>query len=745
MKSCSFSVIKGTHFKTNMPARQKNLEFEDADQEQLDRLESGETNAAEVLNVNNLRRSILGKIRGAAEEGVISRTDAEKLTANLRDTHKSEADVWRVGSEVSQVISESKQLIDRFTGDEPDPKELDMFRDMSLMEKREYVGALIKKADSLTRRAERLEDLLPEEERRLSSLKGVERAKFVEELTERRANVAQYGGMLKGCERHFSPASAERYKAEFRELSVGEQKSWIKLFGETQVKPREILSARFDALPVEYQARAGKFFDLSRHEKEALVQKLEEERAFDKKVDDSSESRYVSKEARDYAKDSFRAAPAPLRREMTAMLEKHMKAEAELGMRFEKLSSEVQARYPGFVDMAFERKQRILKSLDKHEVLRSQYDEILSGALSEKIISMSTYKNRLKWFERKSLDEKRDIVSASDDDMKSRRKLKERFEKELPKDIRDLNAHFYELAGHERMELFERLKAESEKKIGVKAEVKESGVVLSRDQLNQMAAKARELAGQKKMELATSMYQTILVYDPLNAEAMGFLIAMAKKKEADVVTPGESKVAQNDDGIGDDRIRSSLNEVKRESGVRKLTKLINVAEGVADLANASDLNNRGEIRSDKKDGHLDGAEARGLNRQLLEHSGGKVKLGRRMEDKARKIQRVDITRLDKMEEGDVFSLKSTVVEHSGDSRMKADHIQLVRQDSGQELAGKSGLHAAERMKSNLRRRIATEAEARLRASGQVLSENDRAKMKEQLDADDMKVNLREAA
>jgi hypothetical protein len=743
-------------------AEQSDDSFESGSEGQIGRLEGEETTEAEVLNVNRLRKTILTKISGAAEEGVISRTDVERLTANLRSTDKSEADVWRVENEVSQVISESKQLIEQFTGDEQGLRELAVFKELSLVEKRDYIGTLRKKAEGLMKRADKLTDLLPEEERRLATLHGAERAQYVEELTDRRANIAEYGWLLERSKRHFSADSMDAFLSQFKDLPVGKQAEWIKLFGETQVKPREKLLARYDALPSDYQKRAGKFFELSRHEKETAVQRLEEELKFDDAVDKSPQSKYLARAGREYAKESFRMAPASLRRDMTAMLEKHMKAEAELGEKFEKLPAEVQARYPGFIEMDFEKKDGILKNLDKHDGLRGEYESMIDRAVGEKLMNQRTRQNYLDWFTRSSLDDKKNAIALFAQEMLPRKNLKGRFESELPKDVQQSNAHFYALGGHERMELFERLKGEAEKKaLAAKPEngesAKEAGV-FSKEQLNQMAMKARELAGNGKRELAAAMYQTILIYDSANKDALAFLNVSVKQRTVsggvdgsgggvDVAAAGVSSGERSDRNGGPDdaKIRDSVRAVKQEGGVKRMLRLVNVAAGVAELAHASDLNSKGEFHSEQKDTHLESEEARALNKQLLEHSGGKMKLGRRSEDKARKIQRIDITRLDKLEDGDVTTLKNTVVGHEGDSRNRADHIQLVRQDSGQELAGKSGVHAAEKMTGNLRRKIVAKAEEGLRASGQELTEEARARIRRQVEEDDLRINLREAA
>jgi hypothetical protein len=724
------------------------------DDKTVSRAVNQEIDTETALGIANLKSQIKDKIAGASAEGVISKADVGKLHESLHRAEGKDSSLQQVSEEVSRVISESKDLLGRFIGEVHDPREMVLFREKSLEAKRDYIAQLEQRVKDLQRRIVNLKGALSlQDERKMGELSLMEREMYVSELETRNDNVTKYFVLLDRYSKHFSPDSLAAFRSEFKDLSTVErQKEWIAGFEETQARPRELLSNRFQALPNEYRDEVRNFYNLSRHEKADSVLKLEENFAFDKVVDESSFSKKVASESREFAKRSFKEAPAPLRDSMKKTLAGFMQLEAGLTDKFEKLPSEVQARYAGFREFGYEKKDKILQSLDKHEGLRGDYEKMIGGALKDKLISQGTYNSYFNWFVQKSLDDKRAAISDFSKEMEPRKNLKIRFEGELSSEVRKDNARFYEFGMHDRMELFEKLRAEAENKAKLEVEKKvdaagkaevdkkanvvpenKDGAVLSKEQLNQMTAKAREFSANGNAELAKSLYQTVLIYDAKNEEALAYLGLLAKP-------------AANDNGAdsSDSKIRESVNAVKQESGVKRMVKLVNVAEGVAQLAYASDLQSGGVIDSEKKDNHLGSEKEKILNRQVLEFTSGKMKLGRKSTDKAREIKRVDITRLDKIDAGDVNALKDVVISHEGESRKDADNVQLVK-ESGVAVAGSSGVHCADKMKRNLRKGIAVKAEERLRAGGHEVSEIDRAKMKAQLEKDALEVDLREAA
>jgi hypothetical protein len=513
--------------------------------------------------------------------------------------------------------------------------------------------------------------------------------------------------------------------------------------------PSEQLSKKYEALPVEYRRQVKDFYEMSRKEKEDAVQKLEEECVFDETVDKSPESKYLSKKSKNFAKESFRDAPAPLRKDMLAMLKKHIAAEAGLVIRFEGLPAEVQGHYPNFRERTYEDKERILNALDKHDDLRRQYEKQLDDALKARWISRGTHSSFLDWFSKQNLEAKQQATSLFENEMRPRKELVSRFETELPKEVLDANRYFYESGYHERMELFEKLMTESEKKTEGKADKKtEAGAALSPQQLLQMANRAAELVAAGKKQQAKSIYETILIYDPDNAAARANLLAI-NRNGSNVLPGGEGAANDNSYGkpgngaLNNERIAGSLKSVRNGEGIQRKVRMINIAGGLAGLVKESDLQSGGTISSKQKDKHLESERAKRMNERLLQHSSGRVKLGRHLDEKARTIKRVDITALDKIDAGDVTSLKNEVLKYQGKTSNGADHIQLVRKESGQELAGKSGVNAVTKMKKNLRKSVVEEAAARLKSDGKEVTAEDKEKMRMEMDRDDLKIDLRQ--
>lgn len=729
----------------------EDLDFLDPTEGQLDQLEQGSGSTASVIKINDLRSAIADKIKFAKNEGSISEKDADELRKDLERTDTDIQAVYKVGHTVEKVIGESKKLLLEFANnDEVGEEELGVFKELSLDEKRVHVEMLQKKLGSLQRRVSKLSEFLPEEQARLKMLKGNERAKYVEELNERRENVAGYAAMFEKYREYFSAKSAEEYMRDFKEQNLPKQAEWLKVFEATQAKPRMELAKRFGALPAKYRESTKNFNDFPRHEKEALVLKLEEERDFDADVDFSADSRHMSTKSREFAKEVFKKAGPTLRKDMKVMLKKHMKAEADLSRKFELLPAGVRSQHPEFFELDFEKKEQVLQVLDKEGVqLKAKYEQFLRSELMHKNIGHETYASFMRWFEERDLMGKKLAVNLEvyESEMLPRRAMRARFEKEIPKELRDANSHFYELSRHDRMELFERLKrqinGDKPKDAGAAKDAAKEGA--GAEHLQKMLLKAQEMELSGSRENAMLICKSILLMNPEHALAKKYLAALKARKPEDLTKAKLADVAEDSGAdIADSDTNDAIRATKETSVMRKKIKHLNIAEGLSDLAKKSDLYNRGVTDSQRKDQHLKSEREKQIADKLVQHSEGKV-VAAAGDEKSKTLKKVDVTTFGEMNEEQQLDLKNQVVSHEGEKGNNVYHLQMIDKKEGRSITGAVSKQRAVEMRKTVEIETAKNAAAAIeQARGKALSRAAKEKLQQAAKKEGFKVNLREA-
>jgi len=695
-----------------MPNAAENMDFMEAGDDQLGKLQAQETDTATVIQINELRQDIVSQLSRAEEEGVISRRDVKKWSNILKEKGGSKREVADIQHQVSAVIEESKRLIAELPGGD---KEVDIFKQMSLREKKEYIGNLRKAANDLNGRADKLGELFPDAAEKLKTMRGPERAKYIEELNIRRANVIQYGAFLEKYSRHFSKKSQKEFMDMFKELSISKQSDWLSQFVETQAGPRIKLSERFLKLPLKYKERMreqyGEFSEMSRHDKENVVKKGEEEKAFADKLYGNPDYKYMASKSRKFMKKTFIGADANLRKAMMEMLDKTIKDEAELGKKFEALTPKARNRCTDFMEKDFEEKTKVLD-----ELMVKDYEDRLTPWLKKKVIGESTVSSFMAWF--KELDVKGKMAEGPDEkiegQMVDRIALKARFEdkKEMPEDVQKANAHFYNLGQHERMDLFEKLKrAQAEKKNGAE--------VSNEDAVTAAVAEKKKAADRK----------------PVGGTVEGVVV-------------GE-KGAANEIGaeLNEAKVMEEVKKVKEGSGLmKKRIRDKNIGEGLADLAASSDRANQDVYDSARKDKHLSDSKERDLNDQLVKFTGGKMVAGSGHE-KARKVKEIDADKLAEgvVREEEIFDWKKDIVNNQGEKARDVFNVQFVDKKSGQKLSGVMGKQKVKEQQKGIQEDITDEVLQRL---GMDVA-NDNAAKKEKVRSivrkDKLKVDLKEAS
>ena len=689
-------TANGNNYLMSYPS--ENSDFQNPSAEQISQLQNKDTDTASVVEINDMRDKIGDKIARAEAEGVINRTDAQKKRLELDKTVKSKSEVSRLDGEVTRLIDESKQLIGSISG--KDEKEL--FKLMSIDEKREYVGNLRKQAKDLNSRADDLARFLPGAKEKLATLEGTERARFIEDLNVRRANIAEYAGKLKEYESHFSKETHKEFMNAFAESPVERQKEWLSMFEEKEGKPRRALTIRYEALPSKYRDRIKDFRQMRRHDKDSQVNKVEEEYQFDRMIDDSGDARYMSVESRDFAKKSFMEAPKQLRAEMKGMLEKHLKKEAELGKRFENLPQKNRARHPNFIELDFEKKEQVLEAEEEN----GKYEAKLEKEFADGTINKENFNDYMKWFEQQDLPTKKDAGSNEKfmvKEMGWRRKCRDDFRK-LPPEVQKANESFYGKKGHDRLDMLEKLlAAEEAKKSGNKA-AETAGEGL------------KETAGEKDMP-----------------------------DSKDVKSGAEGSVQNGNNAPDEAQIRAEIRNAK-ESGslIKKRIRDKNIGEGLANLASSSDLINQGIHVSGRKDKHLKNEKERRINQKLVEHTGGKM-VADAGHKKARDVHEVDLNKMadGSMTEDELLKLKRDIVDNQGEKAQNVFNIQLSDRQSGQKLTGAMGKEQVRKQEKALHEDIAKRVAANLE-SRRGIGKEGMKKVQAEVEKDDLKVDLKAA-
>lgn len=705
----------------------ENLSFYDATEysaEQLSALEEGKMKASSVIQIEGLRKTVGAQIRKARMEDTISEKDAEAFDKELQAAQTDQTAVWRIAGTVKQVIGESKQLVSDVTREILGAKGVDIdselarFKTLSIAEKRDYKKDLGAKIESLRGLYERVLKISPELLPELDRLHGKEREHFLKELEDRCANIERYEGFLEEGKKHFSQESLKQFKLEFRLLSPSKQEEWIVKFKNDYLKPREKLTERYKLLPSLYKLDIPDFFELSRHEKEAKLDKVEAQIAFDRIVDKGEDSPYVADASKNFAKDMFRQSEGPLRKDMMAMVKKHLKAEADLYRKFIKLSPEVRDQYPDFIQRSFEAKQRILDGSAKEGIeagaLVDKYLEKLTDELQKRNISAQNFLDFERWFKVQNLANRqyalRDDVFAQQ--MRHRIRLREAFER-LPVKVQQENQQFYNLTYDEKPPRLSRLALYLQ---------------LTRDQ-----QETSPQGADTKPETSAQTSQQNFEATPGVENISDAENVLGQRKNTPALEPSDTEIDKAlDETISDDTM------VKQE------IVDLNIAEGIQRLVQKSDQYNKGVARSEDKEAHLRTSQERELNEQLVEHTEGGSIIGQE-DGKAKKVEKVDL-RLFKTKQENRQQLRQEVVSHPDEnSQQDVNHLQLTN-SAGQEVSGEVGKTTIDDQTAEVidlaTRRAARKIETK---RGKHLDDKTKKKIKERIADEDLEVDLKQAS
>jgi len=422
----------------------------------------------------------------------------------------------------------------------------------------------------------------------------------------------------------------------------------------------------------------------------------------------------MSDSDRKSAKEAFRIAPASMRKEMKTKIKDFIGAEAKLGTRYEKLDAQartdIQSGHGDFKNLSFDKKEKALEEVEgEGGRLNREYKEKLLKEKENKVISEGTFKEYMDWFKNpdRDLAEKRLAIKGEVfnwQEMAPRRQLKQRFETELPSEVQAANKHFYDLPGHERRDLFEKLRSEQEQK-----------------RLAEKGGKAD--AAETK---------------PPVKEGIG-------------VVTGDEKIikgadAENDNALDEAEIRDEIKRVKEGSPTLKdKIRNKNIGEGLVDLAVKSDLFNQGVHVSERKDKHLQNEKERRINKKFVLHTGGKM-VADTGHNKARKVKEVDLRKMDGgvMTEDQILKFKNVVTDHRGEKAQNVFDTQIVDQASGQKLSGVMGKEQVKKQEKDLKKDMEERVVVSLDEHRRGISKKNREKVQAEIEKDKLKVELKAA-
>lgn len=400
----------------------------------------------------------------------MARQEALQQAGLLESAEAANADpqIGRVRGEIQNevrhaqdLLSETErarlqQLWDRID-DAPD--------EQSLQSVKQEVGSIIEQGL-------KLRDVPFEKIQRFKSLSGQPKIDFLKELVECSKNTEAYKKMLEANKDHFSPQSRERYMQEFLRSDKKIQQEWIRLFAETQLKPRVELTQKYQQFSPERKKKdCPDFFNLSRHEKKEEVEKMEKNltEEYESQLLSSELSKHMSPESKIFALKSFKAMPISWREQALKMLGKQMKEEAKLSKKFEKITQKnpgLKKKYANFYDLTFEAKQGVLKEIgETQEGMREfapeqqktidRYRDLLLPELQKRTIGGKTFEDFMKWIKGKVRKNEETMVKKAFDEFETqidpRRENLKKF-MALPDNIQAENQDFFELTNTQRTE-----------------------------------------------------------------------------------------------------------------------------------------------------------------------------------------------------------------------------------------------------------------------------------------------------
>lgn len=744
----------------------------------IDALADGKIDAKDSVKIENLKNEVHEKLFAAGD--IFTKKDREHYLKRLqiaRDTDSTELEA--LSTEIDSAAKEIQQKTRLFEKTVNDSSQyfgfnqkrsiteteqwIAAFKKQPLDKKREWIDGLKGRIEELKDLHEKAMALAPEQGDQINRLTEKEKKNFIAERIRLQAKTREFATLVENLGENFNQEELAQFKERFEDTTADEQDKFMDDF-KKEAKTRNGLNEKFEEYPNEYSNLIPNFKKLRLDEKKAALERIDRamhddyvQQLFGKNTDpnDLNDLRnHLSPQSKAAALDWFVNEATPQLKGMALkLLKEQLKTEKALSDQYVKLIGELpnlsraekDEMTTAFLKGDFYRKKELIAAMENrvreeqstHESVNKidrEYDQKLQIQLQNRVISQKTLQLEKELYAKMTAQEKAQRNREFDVLIKPRIQLKDRFEKEIPENIRLENSDFYDLSHQKRGERLEALLKIVELKQKDGAEKVKTGdkrerttKELSPEQKQQvMELKLQATTGELNEDYSTAQdcYNAILTIDPEDAMAKERLNKVQAKLGIKSSDPDTQK-AKN----------AAIDEEKQSADFKKQRRDFTIQKEVTKSAYLNELYNQGQVQSQKRDVHLNSAE-KGIQERLYREK----KMVLNKDGRAVKISNADLNRFEDLGENDKIALKEQLRKgQSYQVNFLNNHFQVT--SDGQIISARAGLKKIDQQEKNLKDSLAKRVQGKLKEKGQILSAAESDALKQNLQTEKMDVDL----
>ncbi len=731
---------------------------EAASEEQINALSLNKVDSRDIRKINEMKVDVQEKIMQAGD--IFTEKDRQRWLKKLdkaddtgikeietiaREIDREKSEINRLTEDFGIQVGKDKQYfgIDKKNRKHEADQWIEAFRKQPLETKREWLKGLESRIGELKEMYEKAKELAPNKMDKFSTLDRREKRNFMRELESVRENTAKFEKMIRQNAGHLSEEEMKTFKESFEDMTAQEQEKILGQFMEKEITPRIEMTLKFNEFPADYTNRYPNFSSLKKTDKQDALNRIEKALTedYENQLFRNPLSKHLSLLSKLEAYQWFVQAPVKMRGQAIKMLESQMKAEEDMSVKFDKLlegtskgseDGKKEEMKTDFYNSKYEKKKEMItmledksgkseKELKEHERMDTDYGKLLNGELDSKVISGKTMQREKERFNKLSLFEKQEAIRSFSEALAPRKQLKERFEKELPEEVKKANGDFHSLSHKGRLERFQALKKLQEKDTGTKEISNENRNLTPEEKQHllelQLKATNAELNG--NLHEAINCYEAVLAADPGNETA---------KKRAGIA---KGKLEEKDNGGIEQTVKNELhgeNSLKKRRDFTAMDKFARVAE-------MNDTYTERTKATDKVR-HLSAKEAeiqKGLQKRhdmVLDKDGRAVK-----------IMKVDAGKFDQVNDSEKFNLTETLRKKAtdGNNSFMVNNFQMM--NDGQAISGKEGMKKVEQARQKLEDTFTDRIMAGLKEKGKETDDRKKETIKQTLKRQEMTTDL----
>lgn len=640
-----------------MEAAEKFDPLELASAQQLDKMMDGNLEAADVHRINDKKKEIWEKVKNAMQFNDQEKNEIRStLESGLKD-NSLEA-VISYGTSIERRRNRIQKMILQYFSQ--------LHENQKYFAKREDYDAIKKYKDEFLQQDESgkqewLDTLAQEIQERVDLHKELSQYVSEDQLSRlRRSELKRMKGYIHECDKvldeHqklFSPEELKSIKSQMADCVSQRDQMKLLTIIVAQLEKRKRFADIYLRLPARYQSMWGNISGMTLEQREAryekLVVKIEEEyeHALYSHPDRKHIARKDRQEALAYVRsektsggEKFRALKkleAQIQKQkkevstpfeaMLAQLEKH-KGPKEIKMLRDRFyDAETYAERKALADEVKVQLVEAQNEAEESRDLTKEYEERLKDDLAERIIGKGTYREAMKRWEIRSMEDKRDVLAIYDADRSKRKNLLQNFLK-LPPEIQKKNSDFFELTHTDRKARFNEIKEELNAKKRTPAPKEKAGREVEKTEqtpvkkIEALAALAATATRSQNYEKAIRYYEQILEIDPEYEIAVMNIEFLEAKLEKLGKERGDSKPQAAAHVSSEDRykIKQSVEAAANTSMIKKRRRRNTITEFIVSEAKKSETIHKSSKAKDKTK-NLSGRNKR-LHQQLFEHTRG---------------------------------------------------------------------------------------------------------------------------